>query len=172
MKTAEPTRRLRLRCGREDAAPDPGRVRGRGDRAVARGSVRPPARWRRRSLAWPAPASVGASGGLGTGVGRVRVPRVVRVSEVVRVHVRLPAVPVDRRSVAEPTAPRRAAETGRGRRVRAFLRSYAVLFALAKLLLAAGLAGWPTFVIVMGLAVGLVVANYNLRRRYLSDDEG
>jgi len=66
--------------------------------------------------------------------------------------------------------------------VRAFLRSYpgwfafqlaeyAVLFALAKLLLAAGLAGWPTFVIVMGLAVGLVVANYNLRRRYLSDDE-
>jgi hypothetical protein len=66
--------------------------------------------------------------------------------------------------------------------VKAFLRSfpgwfafqlaeYAVLFALAKLLLALGLPGVPTFVVTIVLAVGLVVVNYNLRRRYLSDDE-
>jgi hypothetical protein len=66
--------------------------------------------------------------------------------------------------------------------VKGFLRSlpgwfafqvaeYAVLFALAKLLLALGLDGVPTFAIVMALAIGLVIANYNLRRRYLSDDD-
>jgi hypothetical protein len=67
--------------------------------------------------------------------------------------------------------------------VRGFLRSlpgwfafqiaeYAVLFALAKLLLAAGLDGVPTFAITIALAIGLVIVNYNLRRRYLSDDDG
>jgi flagellar biosynthesis component FlhA len=66
--------------------------------------------------------------------------------------------------------------------VRGFLRSfpgwlafqlaeYAVLFALAKLLLALGLPGVPTFVVTMVLAVALVVLNYNLRRRYLSDED-
>jgi hypothetical protein len=66
--------------------------------------------------------------------------------------------------------------------VRGFLRSlpgwfafqvaeYAVLFALAKLMLAIGLDGVPTFVITMTLAVALVIFNYNLRRRYLSDDD-
>jgi hypothetical protein len=66
--------------------------------------------------------------------------------------------------------------------VRGFLRSlpgwfafqlaeYAALFALAKLLLALGLAGAATFVVVIVLAVGLVIVNYNLRRRYLSDEE-
>jgi hypothetical protein len=65
--------------------------------------------------------------------------------------------------------------------VRRFLRSYpgwfafqlaeyAVLLGLAKLLLSLGLAGWPVFVVVMVLALGLVIANYNVRRRYLSDD--
>jgi hypothetical protein len=48
---------------------------------------------------------------------------------------------------------------------------YAVLFALAKLLLALGVANVPTFAITMALAVGLVIVNYNIRRRYLSDDE-
>jgi flagellar biosynthesis component FlhA len=67
--------------------------------------------------------------------------------------------------------------------VRGFLRSfpgwfafqlaeYAVLFALAKLLLALGLPGVPTFVVTMVLAVVLVVVNYNLRRRYLSEEDG
>lgn len=66
--------------------------------------------------------------------------------------------------------------------MRGFLRSlpgwlafqiaeYAVLFALAKALLALGLGGVPTFVITMAIAVGLVIFNYNLRRRYLSDDD-
>lgn len=52
------------------------------------------------------------------------------------------------------------------------LAEYAALFALAKLLLALGLGGVPTFVITMALAIGLVVVNYNLRRRYLSDEDG
>jgi hypothetical protein len=67
--------------------------------------------------------------------------------------------------------------------VRGFLRSfpgwfafqlaeYAALFALAKLLLALGVPGVPTFVVTIALAVVLVVVNYNLRRRYLSDEEG
>jgi hypothetical protein len=66
--------------------------------------------------------------------------------------------------------------------VRGFLRTlpgwfafqvaeYAVLFALAKLLLALGLPSVPTFAVTMALAVALVIANYNLRRRYLSDDD-
>jgi hypothetical protein len=66
--------------------------------------------------------------------------------------------------------------------MRGFLRSfpgwfafqiaeYAVLFALARLLLWLGLAGVPTFVVTMALAVGLVIFNYNLRRRFLSDDD-
>ncbi len=50
------------------------------------------------------------------------------------------------------------------------LVEYAVLFALAKVLLALGLAGWPVFVVVMALAAGLAIANYNVRRRYLSDE--
>lgn len=49
---------------------------------------------------------------------------------------------------------------------------YAALFVLAKALLAVGLEGVPTFAVVMVLAIVLVVVNYNLRRRYLSDDEG
>jgi membrane protein implicated in regulation of membrane protease activity len=67
--------------------------------------------------------------------------------------------------------------------VKAFLRSlpgwfafqlaeYAVLFALVKLLLAIGLPGAAAFVFAMVLAVVLVVVNYNLRRRYLSDEDG
>jgi hypothetical protein len=67
--------------------------------------------------------------------------------------------------------------------VRGFLRSfpgwfafqiaeYTVLFALAKLLLFVGLSGLATFVVAIALAVGLVIFNYNLRRRYLSDDDG
>jgi hypothetical protein len=67
--------------------------------------------------------------------------------------------------------------------VRGFLRSfpgwfafqiaeYAVLFALARLLLSLGLDGLLTFVVIIALAVGLVVLNYNLRRRYLSDGDG
>jgi hypothetical protein len=66
--------------------------------------------------------------------------------------------------------------------VRGFLRSfpgwfafqiaeYAVLFALARLLLLLGLDGLLTFVVIIALAVGLVVLNYNLRRRYLSDGD-
>jgi hypothetical protein len=66
--------------------------------------------------------------------------------------------------------------------VRGFLRSfpgwfafqiaeYAVLFALARLLLSLGLDGLLTFVVIIALAVGLVVLNYNLRRRYLSDGD-
>jgi hypothetical protein len=66
--------------------------------------------------------------------------------------------------------------------VRSFLRSFpgwfafqllefAVLLAIAKTLLALGLDGVPTFVIVIVLAGFLVVANYNLRRRYLSGDD-
>jgi hypothetical protein len=51
------------------------------------------------------------------------------------------------------------------------LAEYAVLFALAKLLLALGLPGVATFVLTMVLAVALVVVNYNLRRRYLSDGD-
>jgi membrane protein implicated in regulation of membrane protease activity len=67
--------------------------------------------------------------------------------------------------------------------VKAFLRSlpgwfafqlaeYAVLFAVAKLLLAIGVPGEATFVFAMVLAVALVILNYNLRRRYLSDEDG
>ncbi|HEY3264063.1 MAG TPA: hypothetical protein VGK12_02790 [Actinomycetota bacterium] len=66
--------------------------------------------------------------------------------------------------------------------MRGFLRSfpgwfafqiaeYAVLFALARLLLSLGLDGLLTFVVIIALAVGLVVLNYNLRRRYLSDGD-
>jgi hypothetical protein len=66
--------------------------------------------------------------------------------------------------------------------VRGFLRSfpgwfafqiaeYAVLFALARLLLSLGLDGLLTFGVIIALAVGLVVLNYNLRRRYLSDGD-
>jgi hypothetical protein len=66
--------------------------------------------------------------------------------------------------------------------VRGFLRSfpgwfafqiaeYAVLFALARLLLSLGLDGLLTFVVIIALAVALVVLNYNLRRRYLSDGD-
>jgi hypothetical protein len=85
--------------------------------------------------------------------------------------------------VARPLSGSGPSESGRrGPALRRFLRSYpgwfafqvaeyAVLFALAKLLLAIGLAGWPTYVVVVVLAVALVLANYNLRRRYLSDDE-
>jgi hypothetical protein len=67
--------------------------------------------------------------------------------------------------------------------VRSFLRSFpgwfafqlfefAALLAIAKILLALGLGGVPTFFVVMVLAVSLVVVNYNVRRRYLSDDAG
>jgi hypothetical protein len=66
--------------------------------------------------------------------------------------------------------------------VRGFLRSfpgwfafqiaeYAVLFALARLLLWLGVDGVPTFLVTIALAVGLVLFNYTLRRRYLSDDD-
>jgi hypothetical protein len=52
------------------------------------------------------------------------------------------------------------------------LTEYAVLFALVKLLLAIGVPGDATFVFALVLAVALVVVNYNLRRRYLSGDDG
>ena len=66
--------------------------------------------------------------------------------------------------------------------MKAFLRSYpgwfalqvvelGVLLAIAKLLLAAGAGQGPTLVVVLGLALGLVAFNYNVRRRYLSDDD-
>jgi hypothetical protein len=48
---------------------------------------------------------------------------------------------------------------------------FAVLFTIAKLLLWLGLDGVPTFFVTMALAVGLVIVNYNLRRRYLSDED-
>jgi hypothetical protein len=47
---------------------------------------------------------------------------------------------------------------------------YALLLALAKLLVALGLGGRPAFAIVIVLAIALVVGNYALRRRYLSDE--
>ncbi len=67
--------------------------------------------------------------------------------------------------------------------MRGFLRSfpgwiafivaeYALLFVIAKLLVGLGLRGTPALVVVLVLAVALVVVNYNLRRRYLSGDEG
>jgi hypothetical protein len=51
------------------------------------------------------------------------------------------------------------------------IAEFAVLFVLARLLLAMGVDGTPTFFVTMALAVGLVIFNYNLRRRYLSDDD-
>jgi hypothetical protein len=67
--------------------------------------------------------------------------------------------------------------------VRSFLRSipgwfafqlaeFAVLLAIAKILLALGLDGGSTFVVALVLAGALVVVNYNIRRRYLSGDDG
>jgi hypothetical protein len=67
--------------------------------------------------------------------------------------------------------------------VRPFLRSmpgwiafqlleYAILFGLARVLLALGLGAERTFLVAMALAVCLVVVNYNVRRRYLSDEDG
>ena len=52
------------------------------------------------------------------------------------------------------------------------LGEYAVLFALAKLLLFLGVPSVTTFAIAIALAVALVVVNYNVRRRYLSDEDG
>lgn len=52
------------------------------------------------------------------------------------------------------------------------LAEFAVLLAIAKILLALGLDGGSTFVVALVLAGALVVVNYNIRRRYLSGDDG